>query len=279
VSKEVAYGRCRSGQRWFWFAGEYHPAWEEPAPEPCGDPVCGDGRLHPHRYGWEDTADAALEAMRSAVTELGGSVTYNPSGLVRHASAALKRINTVRRAARPAKGEEPRSAPVEYLYSIGFPFHVIAYRITKKTPRRIYYLREAGDAEWGESQVTGFIDRQDFESGPCPGLPYQDRPWCKHGYGHTHGLPAGQIRTETGGEYGDGLHLFASREAAEDLILRSKRRMGGDPQAGKPGHLKRLRAAMLKAHPDAGGSDEAFIKARSAYEQELALVRQDREAS
>ena len=111
----VDHGRCRSGQRWFWYAAVLD--YDYPR---CGDPVCEPG-LHPHEYGWEDTEDQALDVMAGAVGRLGGEVRRgayknNAPGSARAASRALKRINAARRRARPPKPGAAEAAPVQYLY-------------------------------------------------------------------------------------------------------------------------------------------------------------------
>lgn len=59
---------------------------------------------------------------------------------------------------------------VEFLYGVDSsvaddsrfykPPHVVKFRITKKTPKRIYYARRDG----GQSAPTGFVDRQRIEA-------------------------------------------------------------------------------------------------------------------
>jgi hypothetical protein len=166
----VIHGRCKSGSRWFWVAaafdgGEVHK---------CDDPVCIYGG--PHEYGWEDAEDLALKVMAEAVARLGGEVRRgcyqgNAPGQASAASSALKRLNAAKRAARPPS-KETAAGVVEYLYGpwswsddYGETHKGISeYQITKKTAKRIYYIRKPGCSEWNEPPTIGYIDRGEFEA-------------------------------------------------------------------------------------------------------------------
>lgn len=123
--------------------------------------------------------------------------------------------------------------PVEFLYGIDSsvaddsrfyePPHVVRFRITKKTPKRIYYVVSE---DWEARTRTGFVDRQRIEA---DGEIYQrNRHWSARDF-----------------------HLHLSPPELQ--------------QHAKP-NLAALRADMAAAHPDRGGSDEAFIAARTRYE-------------
>jgi hypothetical protein len=270
----ISHGRCKSGRRWFWIAAELGRSEEHK----CGDPVCIYGG--PHEYGWEDTEDLALAAMAGAVTRLGGEVrpgAYRGTapGSAGQAAGALKRINAARRAARPPSASTGAGA-VESLYAAYSPAwiddmtgkrdeRVIPFRITRRTARRIYYIRRPGCPEWHDPPVIGFISRQELEAdGRCPGRRYPDR--CEHGLYREHGDGPGEIWTNH--RHDDDHHLFATREAAEDYLFRWEREQERKRQEAGP-ELKRLRMAMADAHPDRGGTNEGFIAARKAYEQAL----------
>lgn len=163
----IIHGRCRSGSRWFWIAAlmEYGDDAHK-----CDNPVCIYGG--PHEYGWEDAEDLALKAMAEAVARLGGEVlpgTYrgNAPGSAGQASSALKRINAAKRAARPPSGSTDAGA-VEYLYGAYISSwvddmtgesveRVIPFQITRRTARRVYYIRRPGCPEWNDPPVIGFI--------------------------------------------------------------------------------------------------------------------------
>lgn len=60
-------------------------------------------------------------------------------------------------------------APVEYLYGVDTNAgddgparspRVVQFRITKKTPKRIYYVRSL----WGPRSEIGYVDRQEIET-------------------------------------------------------------------------------------------------------------------
>lgn len=104
---------------------------------------------------------------------------------------------------------------------------VVAFRITKKTARRIYY-----DANLlaGHPAHVRYVDRQAVES-------------------------AGQVTRRSAGWWEPDLTVYAQ-----------------PPQVWPPSadlDLASLKAAMAAAHPDRGGTDEAFIAARRRYERAL----------
>ncbi|AVH58408.1 MULTISPECIES: hypothetical protein [Streptomyces] len=129
----------------------------------------------------------------------------------------------------------PGLTPVEFLYGINSsvsddsrfyePPRVVQFRITKKTPKRIYYVRREripGDIE------IGYVNRQQIEA---------------DGEIYNHGA---------GGWWAPDFHLYLTPPALT--------------QAQKPS-LAELKSAMAAAHPDRGGTDEAFIAARARYER------------
>ncbi len=62
----------------------------------CGSPVCVQGGEHD--FGWEDSEPEALDAMRSAVIELGGARIAAPGAFGNFATVArdaLRRLNAV----------------------------------------------------------------------------------------------------------------------------------------------------------------------------------------
>ncbi len=269
----VAAGRCRSGRRWFWIAVVLYAE----SAHKCDDPVCIYGG--PHEYGWEDTEDMALSAMNAAATRLGrnpeaGSLTGN----TRTAAGALKQLNAAKRAARRPSGDKGAGV-VEYLYAAYSSSwiddmtgrrdqRVIAYQITRKTAKRIHYIRRKGTPEWNEPPVIGYISRDELAADTrCPGGGYPDL--CEHGHQAAHGDGPGEIRTSRYHDY--DYHLFASREAAENYLFRWERERERETAEREP-EVKRLRMAMADAHPDRGGTAEAFIAARKRYERALRRV-------
>jgi hypothetical protein len=168
----TTHGRCKSGQRWFWYAAVV--AYDYPR---CGDPVCTPG-LHPHEYGWEDTEDQALKVMAEAVARFGGEVRKgawagNAPGSAGAAAGALKRINATRRRARPPKRDTAEAAQAEYLYEPwswssddggGTHKGINEIPVTRKTAKRIYYDRSDSWDTHNGVITEGYIDRQDFEA-------------------------------------------------------------------------------------------------------------------
>jgi hypothetical protein len=140
----ILWGRCRSGQRWFWAARDF------------------DG---PREHGWADTQERAVNAAGEAVERLAGGRVVTV--LVRHgiASQALRDVNAAKRRARPADGTA--TDVVEYLYGVmhghegnDFTESVVTFRVTKRTARRVYYIRREGR---GDDPQIGFVDRQQLE--------------------------------------------------------------------------------------------------------------------
>jgi hypothetical protein len=214
----VYWGRCRSGSRWFWFAQHVDHCAED---MPCRD-------------GWADTEDAAVEAARAAVVELAGDAPTRAS--VSHGSAAyrLKAINADRRKARPAS-DDTDAAPVEYLYALHHyvsdagwipdEWSVRSFRITKKTPKRVYYVRRSYA---GEEPEIGFVNRQELEANGS--VRNRGVHWCM-----------------------DDSELFL-----EPPELPTAKRQ---PEPS----LSELRKAMADSHPDRGGDRDSFQAARQAY--------------
>ena len=157
------FGRCRSGRRWFWSVA-----------------ICFTEK---ETFGWANTEDEAMVAATDAVRG------FRTAGLpmlatVFHGwtSIKLKQINAAKRAARPPSDTKD-SKVVEYLYghSLGgedTSSHPVRFRITKKTRKRVFYIR---DAEWldesGEQQQyngrpivsdrdgrIGYVNRQKLEA-------------------------------------------------------------------------------------------------------------------
>lgn len=193
----VTYGRCRSGKRWFWFAGRLDSARYGEPRHKCDDPVCHGGYGYDrHLYGWEDTEELALKTMGEAVSELGGEVKPHSDGRAPGwagtASGALKRINEAKRRARPPSGNTDASV-TEYLYEahVWRPEdgpevrRVRKWAIARKTGKRIYFADGA------------YVSREDLETDTrcrarCPrGIPAG--PVCApHGRGFRHCVHFGQ---------------------------------------------------------------------------------------
>jgi len=137
--------------------------------------------------------------------------------------------------------------PIEYLYArdtlmCGFDggscpcerltgrakwdYHVERLRITKKTAKRIYYLR----FESTLCTKTGFVDRQQLEA-------------------------EGQVRRRSARWWEGDATVYAERPDPPVWFYL------GEQQPD----LSTLRAEMATAHPDRGGTSEAFIEARRRY--------------
>jgi len=124
-------------------------------------------------------------------------------------------------------------APVEFLYGVQpgrydvnddwQPAEVVAFRIWKKTPRRVYYVAR----EWGVDRTVRFVDRHRLETD-------------------------GEVTRRSGQWWEPDLTVYAQPPQVWPPVERD---------------LAALKAEMAAAHPDRGGSDEAFIAARQRYEK------------
>ena len=133
---------------------------------------------------------------------------------------------------------------VEYLYAIEAEHHqgddnrfyvptrVITFRITRKTPKRIYYVRSERGHRRPDGSVPhvdiGFVDRQRLEAD-------------------------GELFRKSAGWWERDARLYL-----EPPVL--------DAYAPAP-DLAALKAAMRAAQPDVGGSHEAFLEAHERYER------------
>jgi hypothetical protein len=183
------------------------------------------------------------------------------------AQSELQRINRAklkeRLAARPSASKD--GAVVEYLYAAewsdrwdhdgshwGMPreWHVWRFRITKKTKKRIYYMRKGEGIDGApvpycsrtDEETIGYIDREAFEMADTTGPEWR----------HTE---AGEIFTRN--YYSDDYHLYAAPPPKPPA-----RAAFGAIDADT---LKKLKAEMAAAHPDKGGTNEAFREARQRY--------------
>jgi hypothetical protein len=239
------YGRCRSGRRWFWAAECWRYDDDSMACE----------------HGWEDTEEAALTAARNAVEHLAAGREAIASEKAYTASCRLKEVNAEKRKARPAPDTSDARA-IEYLYAVDHyvpeasyereRWTVVAFRITKKTPKRIYYVRSHRYAALGGDPEIGYISRQELESDTrCGAADCASRGYC------VHGTPPGEISTGRRWYHADSW-LYATREQAQAVVDAHTRAAGSKD-------LKQLRREMADAHPDRGGNREQFTAARAAY--------------
>ncbi|MFB7555348.1 hypothetical protein [Streptomyces brevispora] len=222
----IIWGRCRSGRRWFWTANDYD-----------GDQA----------HGWADTMTEASQLANAAALKLAGGRYANIRVLHGVASDKLKKLNDAKRTTRPPRsartGTQPPPNPIGWLYAIEpgrwalddrtwIDGQVVQFPITKKTARRIYYLRPRGPFTNGPDWEPGYVDRQELE---------------RHGHAR---VP-------------DWFMVFAEPpELPETRLLHPQQH-----HAAPAPDLKALKAAMAAAHPDRGGNSEAFIAARQRYVQ------------
>jgi hypothetical protein len=224
------FGRCRSGRRWFWAAST----------------IGGERTMH----GWTDTEEEAMAAAMDALRGLKATPLMKAISVHGHASHKLKEINEARRRARPAPDTSDTNT-VEYLYSyIGcwtdgwvcecdeltgaerIYYHTKKYPILRRTKQRIFYNKNPQylrDTDYQRSdRGTGYVDRQKIEA-------------------------AGEVWDR---DLRETLYL-----SLEHLVRDFLRHEDDAPD------LNKLKAEMAAAHPDHGGSNQAFIEARARYVQ------------
>jgi hypothetical protein len=155
------------------------------------------------------------------------------------AGGRLKQLNTAKRAARPPS-DATDSKVIEYLYD----YRGYEYRVTKKTAKRVFFMKnrnagcsDIGFTHSGEDNDPGFIDRR---------LVFDEWPATQND------LYDFSIKIDGRSKYYWRCLWTSPPPAWRDEV--------------KLPDLKALKAAMAAAHPDKGGSNEAFIAARQAYE-------------
>jgi hypothetical protein len=142
----VLFGRCRSGQRWFWAAKPLSVGRLQML-----------GLVAEQAHGWANTEEEGIAAVMTAVTALRcHGLPIIAQFVPGTAYDILKKLNAAKRAERwtdaPVDGSDTRAA--EYLYDRwGNEF-----RITKKTTQRIYYMK--GDRVYDDDLPDiGFVPR------------------------------------------------------------------------------------------------------------------------
>jgi hypothetical protein len=242
----ASFGRCRSGRRWFWCSYDYS-GWREFA-EPK------------KQYGFVDTEDEAWAAAMDAVRGLRNGRPLRAR--VDHGSASrlLKRLNEAKRRTRPAP-DSSDARVTEYLFGSSYSHsRSVRFRITKKTAKRIYYVRDRGeeidergepvahpwDTGFSDTRGIGYVDRQKLEA---DGEVYnRGVHWCRPDY-----------------------HLHVSLER---LLAQRYRPTEDVPD------LAQLKAEMAAAHPDRGGTSAGFVEARARYvAARRAAARSERRAT
>jgi hypothetical protein len=186
-------------------------------------------------HGFEDTEELAtaeaIKAVRTIKNQRFLNVVFQ-QGIARY---VLKELNEAKQRQRPAS-DTSDTRVIEYLYSS----HSYKFQITRKTAKRVFYIRQPLPIEEPEyygvtilrsSEDVGYVDRLKLEA--------------------------------EGGVYNGGRHW-----SAEDyhlyLSIDHMRRARPDYRQSMP-DLATLKAEMAAAHPDRGGSNEAFVTARSRY--------------
>jgi len=212
----IVAGRTRSGKRWFWAATDWSDGAET------------------SEHGYADTEADAITAYQAAGDRLAGTRDMSGSSYAGHAADQLKQVNAAKRSTRPAP-DASEAAAVEYLYGRNDRYGIVTFRVTKKTAKRVYYVREEHCLEQYRGTV-GFVDRQTLERD-------------------------GEVYRRSAGWWKDDFHLFATRERAQGLPT----------EQSEPVDLRALRRAAAEAHPDRGGTAEGFRDAHARY---LAAKRQ-----
>jgi hypothetical protein len=248
LSQLAFFGRCRSGTRWFWSAS----AWGH-RPETQED-----------RHGLADTEDEATSAALQAILEMKDRPLMKAIVSHQMTSHRLKTLNAEKRQQRPpADGSDANI--VEYLYahhscwddgnqcacrdlegSERILYHTVKYPIRRKTKQQIFYDRNfeylradlKNYRHYDAAERTGRVKRQEIE--------LERHVWARQ----------------------ERERLYAS---PDDLLADCLRYQPDKPsKEERLATIRQRKAEMAAAHPDVGGSNEAFIKARRRYEEALA---------
>ena len=146
----------------------------------------------------------------------------------------------------------------DYLYSIAHDGRVVAHRITKWTPKRVYYVRER--PRYRDPGLVEYLTSPDRRWSDTFGWVERDGDaviWVIIGYANRAELERdGETATLAHFTYPEHV-VFATREAAEAIAH---------------GDIKQLRRQIASVHPDRGGTNEEFMAARKRYERALAGV-------
>jgi SNF2 family DNA or RNA helicase len=68
------------------------------------------------------------------------------------------------------------------------------------------------------------------------------------------------------------LRVLTERQNGHEALIAALKAEVRETVVSQADRLKEARAAMQRAHPDRGGSDEAFIAARKRFEEEKRLA-------
>lgn len=182
-------------------------------------------------HGWADTPNDASSQANAAALKLAAGRYANIHVLHGTATQQLKKLNVAKRIAKAPKsartGAVPPPNPVGYLYGIKPGCYAL------------------DDITWIPGEVVQFpITKKTAKR-----IYYQ--------------RPRGSFEWESGYVDRQELEAHGSAHVPHWLLLFAE-----PPEIPKPAPvpgLKELKAAMADAHPDRGGTDEAFIAARDRY--------------
>jgi hypothetical protein len=177
------------------------------------------------QHGWAETEEAAVAAAMAAVQEVRVGSLSIACMFQGFASRKLKDLNEAKRAARPAPDTSDAKA-IEYIYAWNR-----RHQVFKKTKTRVYYNKYE-DGDWQatspslSTERTCFVERAHLEA------PDDQDYWIDR----------------------------KGRKRYRWAYLRPQQRKQEAPVS-----LAELKAEMVAAHPDRGGSNAAFIEARKRY--------------
>jgi hypothetical protein len=176
-------------------------------------------------HGRADTEHDALTRAQAAAENIAGDRLLSARQLHGAATEALKRLTAAKRAAKPP-ADTTDANPVEWLYGYGGA----TFRIIKKTPQRVFYVLDDHRGADGLGTIR-HVDRRILEADGMVGR--HSRAWW---------------------ESDRVLFTHEQYEAHRP-----------DTAQARPEDLRRLHRDMVDAHPDRGGSAEAFRTARKRY--------------
>ena len=236
------YSRCKCGKdRWLWVVFELDVEKD----------LMGHG-----------ISESASQAMEDATSRFGSvhQTTNWAANLFRRKHAAEQRAGRGTNESGAANIELVyQCEPLDGDFSSGDAHSIVAYRVLKKTAKRVYveaekYRTSHWTGDWRDYAVPTFIlDRREFEqTGKAEGR--------LRGLRHTF-YAAPEIYYSERAEYDNAL--------APDCMIK----LGLDASADADDIHRAYRRLATQTHPDKGGNPEEFKLIRRWYEEAMGLMR------
>lgn len=239
----IYWGFCRSGKRYLWVVENHSTHMGEYGYVPIVE--------HRSIISITSRDEAELKARESIerITTLPLPQVFAKQSVAQN---HLRRLNAEKRRQRPPKTGTQESSTTQYLYAVILEsdrdrVHAIRakYRVVKITRKSIFYdkqnLLHNGYARHYDDIRCGYVRKIDLD---------QRHYWRSRVWTMRDPATYGQRRTAN------------TKQDLENLLK----------------EIKGLKEARKKAHPDKGGTAEAFVKANDAYEAAMRRVDELRAA-